>query len=419
MIKRFLLSLSVLFSLAAQAQQGTASPYSFFGIGDVKFKGAAENRLMGSVSVFGDSIHLNLQNPASYSTLKLTTFTVGGSFNSARLHSFQGNEKAQRTTFDYLAVGLPVTKNMGVSFGLLPFSSVGYKVRNEDASGEIRKYNGSGGVNKAFVGVGYKVTSKLNVGADLGYHFGEIETDAVLAQPSVMQFGTREKNNTDFTGLSVTLGAMYKTKVRQKYDFYGSLSYMPESALTLRNERTFSLIEYVETFDPGALPAVENLEAANNKRTLKLPSRFTAGIGFGQERKWLIGTEVTFQQSSNFGNRFADISTATFENGVRYSVGGYYIPNYTSFSSYFSKIVYRAGFRYENTGLVVNDQKIRDYAVTGGFGFPLGGTFSNLNLGAELGRKGTGLANLVEENYLNVILSLSLNDQWFIKRRYE
>ncbi|SCY51162.1 hypothetical protein [Flavobacterium caeni] len=416
MVKRFLLPLFILFSLAAQAQQGTASPYSFFGIGEVKFKGAVENRLMGSVAVFGDSIHLNLQNPASYSTLKLTTFTVAGSFNSGRYHSYQGNEKAQRTTFDYLAVGLPVTKNIGVSFGLVPFTAVGYKVRNEDTEGLIRKYNGSGGVNKAYVGFAYKINSKFNVGADLGYHFGEIETNGIIANPTFLQFGTKETNNTDLTGLSVTLGAMYKTRINKKYDLYASATYMPETSLTLRNQRIYGLIEYVEDYDPGI---VEQLDAANQKRTLKLPSKFSVGAGFGQERKWLIGTELTLQQSSNFGNRFADISNATFENGFRYSVGGYYIPNYASFSSYFSKIVYRAGFRYENTGLVVNNQKIKDYAVTGGFGFPLGGTFSNLNAGVELGRKGTGLANLVEENYLNVIISLSLNDQWFVKRRYD
>ena len=33
---------------------------------------------MGGVSVFSDSIHMNLQNPAHLASLKLTTFTVGG-----------------------------------------------------------------------------------------------------------------------------------------------------------------------------------------------------------------------------------------------------------------------------------------------------------------------------------------------------
>ena len=405
----------VLFSLSTFAQQGTASPYSFFGIGDVKFKGLAENRLMGGVAVFPDSIHINMQNPASYSGLKFTTFTVGASFNSANYTSFQGTEKAQRTTLDYLVIGLPVTKKIGVTFGLLPYSSVGYRVRNEDAQGVIRKYTGSGGVNKAFVGAAYTINSHFSVGFDMAYNFGEIETKGITSVPD-LQFGTREINNSEFNGLNFNLGAMYKTKINKKYNLYGSLSYTPESNLRLRNRRAFGLIDYVEDFDPGV---VQQLSAIDDERTLKMPSRFSFGAGFGQERKWLVGTEVTLQQSSDFGNRFSDIGSATFENSVRYSFGGYYIPNYASFSSYFSKVVYRAGFRYENTGLIVNSEKIRDYAVTGGFGFPVGGTFSNLNVGAEFGRKGTAKANLVEENYLNVIIGLSLNDQWFVKRRYD
>lgn len=415
MIKRFLVPLFVLFSLATYAQQGTASPYSFFGIGEVKFKGLAENRLMGSVAVLPDSIHLNLQNPASLASLKLTTFTVGASFNSADYTSYQGKEKAQRTTLDYLAVGLPVTKKLGVSFGLLPYTSVGYRVRTVDSDGVIRKYNGTGGLNKVFLGVGYKINSNFSVGADMGYNFGQIETKGIMYIPG-LQFGTKETNDTEFNGLSFNFGGMYKAKVNKKYDIYGSLAYSPESSLRLDSERSFALIDYVEDFDPGTVgtPVVLSQE-----RTLKMPSRLSFGAGFGQERKWLIGTEITMQQSGNFGNRFSDISTATFENGIRYSFGGYYIPNYASFSSYFNKIVYRAGFRYENTGMIVNNEKIRDYAVTGGFGFPLGGTFSNLNVGAEFGRRGTAKANLVEENYLNVIFSLSLNDQWFIRRKYD
>jgi hypothetical protein len=50
---------------------------------------------------------------------------------------------------------------------------------------------------------------------------------------------------------------------------------------------------------------------------------------------------------------------------------------------------------------------------------PLGGTFSNLNIGVEYGQKGTTKANLVRENYTNVVMSLSLNDKWFVKRKYD
>ena len=249
----------------------------------------------------------------------------------------------------------------------------------------------------------------------MSYSFGKIETTSIF-YTSGIQFGTEEFNNSDLAGLSFNLGAMYKTKVSKKYDFFGSLAYTPQSNLRLNNERIIASIEYTETFTPGM---VKQLDTQASTVTLKMPSKLSVGLGFGEERKWLIGTEVTMQQSSGFGNRFNDITNATFENAIKYSFGGYYIPNYSAFSNYFKKITYRAGFRYENTGMVISNEKIKDYAVTAGFGFPLGGLFSNLNAGAEFGRRGTAKANLVEENYTNVIISISLNDQWFVKRMYD
>ena len=80
MIKKIIVSICLLFSFAIFAQEGTSSPYSFYGIGDVKFKGTAENRAMGGLTIYSDSIHLNFQNPGSYSNLKLTTFSLGGTY---------------------------------------------------------------------------------------------------------------------------------------------------------------------------------------------------------------------------------------------------------------------------------------------------------------------------------------------------
>jgi hypothetical protein len=132
----------------------------------------------------------------------------------------------------------------------------------------------------------------------------------------------------------------------------------------------------------------------------------------------MLGTEITFQKSSNMGNRFNDINNVNFENSLRYSLGGFYIPNYNSFSKYYEKIIYRAGLRYENTGLIINKTAVKEYAVTAGLGLPLIGVFSNINIGVEYGQRGTTSANLVQENYTNITIGLSLNDKWFQKRRY-
>lgn len=417
MIKKIFLPVFVFFSLATFAQQATSSPYSFFGIGDVRFRGTVENRMMGSVAVFSDSIHMNLQNPASYSGLKLSTFTVGAGYNQTNLESYEGKDKAQRTTVDYMAIGLPLFKKATVALGLLPYSSVGYRVSTGDYVPNILRYNGEGGLNRVFVGYGYQINKNLSLGVDMFYNFGSIETTNVqyLAALDVLN-GAMEINRSEMSGLSFRLGAMYQKKLGKR-DLFASVSVAPQSNLRSNNTRTISSVAFV--LEGGTPNILDSFDPITTKNTVKLPTQVTVGLGYGQAKKWMLGTEVLFKQSSSFGNRFDDLTQASYENGFQYSVGGYYVPNYSAFSGYFKRVTYRAGFRYEKTGLVIRQESIKDYAMTGGFGFPLGGLFSNINLGVEYGRRGTAKANLVEENYTNVILSFSFNDKWFVRSKYD
>ncbi|RTY92428.1 outer membrane protein transport protein [Flavobacterium sp. GT3R68] len=422
MIKKFILPICFFFTLISFAQEGTSSPYSFYGIGDVKFKGTAENRAMGGLTIFPDSIHLNFQNPASYPTLKLTTFTIGGSYLTTKLKTDSQEQKARRTTMDYLALGLPLGK-FGAAFGLMPYSSVGYRIqRTEKVNAQLteyRKYNGTGGLNKAFLGLGYAITPNLSIGADVSYNFGKIETKTLLfaAQDSVsVQYGSREKNLSDISGVTFNTGLMYHTKINNKISLYGSLTYSPESNLKSKNQRDITTIQYVAS--NGGEFDVDNISVAVENTTIKLPAKFSFGAGIGDSKKWMIGTEITVQKSSNFGNRFNDIDDVKFENATKFSVGGRFTPNFNSYTNYLDKITYRAGVRYENTGMIKEEQSIKDTALTLGLGLPLPGAFSNINVGFEFGQRGTTKAGLVQENYANISIGLSLNDKWFVKKLY-
>jgi hypothetical protein len=414
MIKKFILSISLLFTVASIAQEGTASPYSFYGIGDVRFKGTVENRLMGGISMLSDSIHINLQNPASFAGLKLTTFTVAGTFKTYDFVTYNDKEKAQRTTLDYLAVAVPIGKKFGASFGLIPYSSVGYKVSNTSTNNlgiqQVKTNVASGGLNKVYVALGYKVTKDLSVGADFNFNFGTIESESYLL-PNV-ELGILQLNNSELNGLNLNLGAMYQKKITAKLDVYSSFVYSPESNLRVSNSVTTSSIS-----SSGA--SFQTEDERISERDIKLPSKISFGLGIGQTRKWLIGAEITSVESSKSSNLFPTYTLGTFENSMKYSLGGYFLPNYNSFTNYFNKVTYRGGFRYENTGLVISNESIKEQAFSLGFGFPLGGTFSNLNIGAELGKRGTAKANLVQENFFNVMISLSVNDLWFVKRKYD
>jgi len=416
MIKKVSLSLFLLFTLVTFSQQGTSSPYSFYGIGDVRSKGTIETRSMGGLSFVPDSIHINIQNPALLSSIKLTAFSVGGTFSAVKLKTTAQREKAQRTTFEYLSIALP-SKKFSIGFGLMPFSSVGYSIRNSNTIlNQDNRFEGSGGINRVYGTLSTKISSNFSAGVDLQYNFGTIETKKITTQSDI-QYGTREINTSNVGGFSYNIGLSYKKKINNKLDFFSGLTFAPQSNLTLKNERTITAVQAItnaeiEVGDPFNVPVANT--------NLKLPSKFSFGSGIGNLKKWFVGTELIFQNNSNFGNRFNDITSVSYQNATKISLGGFFVPKYNSFTGYWKRITYRGGFRYENTGLIVNNQSIKDAAMSLGFGLPIGtNTFSNINIGLEYGKRGATIAGLVEENYTNISIGLSFNDRWFIKRKYD
>ena len=110
MIKKIIVSFLLFSAIATFSQSTTSSPYSIFGIGEMKFKGTVENRSMGGLSILRDSIHLNLQNPASVASLQYTSFTVGATTGQTILSTSKTENLSKRTSVDYLALGLPLGK---------------------------------------------------------------------------------------------------------------------------------------------------------------------------------------------------------------------------------------------------------------------------------------------------------------------
>lgn len=403
------------------SQDNTASPYSYYGLGEPKFRGTQDVRSMGGIGIMSDSLQLNLLNPASYSRLLTTNFSIGGTSSFTTMKNSSESEKVQRTTLDYIAVGFPVGK-IGFSFGLMPYSAVGYRNENtfentndQTTRREIKR--GEGNVNKVFIGTSYNINKKLSFGFELGYHFGEITNNYIefITEPAV-PLGTIERNNSNIRGISFNTGLLYQTKLNSKLNLQTSLTFSPETKLKSDNT------SYLSTVSLGA----NNIEIVDNQNgqeinvadtEIRLPSKFGFGAGIGESKKWLIGSEIVYTQSSVLTNRFGNPENATFENATKIGIGGYYIPKYDSFSSYFSRIVYRAGFRYENTGLVIRNQSIKDYGMTFGLGLPLG--ISKIDLGFEFGKRGTTNNALIEENYFNLNIGLSFSDIWFKKRKID
>ena len=57
-----------------------------------------------------------------------------------------------------------------------------------------------------------------------------------------------------------------------------------------------------------------------------------------------------------------------YQNAYQISLGGFYIPDYSSITSYWKRIVFRMGFRHELTGVIVNNFGLKETGINFGFG---------------------------------------------------
>jgi hypothetical protein len=426
MFKKVLFVFTLLVSTFSVAQNSTASPYSLGGLGDVTFRGNAINRMMGGISVYADSIHANINNPASLGELKLTTFSVGLHYRNTRLISDQTNEDVASGSLDYIAVSIP-TKYFSFSFGVMPFSSVGYQLQSLDEDNEyniLNRYEGKGGVNKTFISVGAKVLKYLNLGGTINFNFGSISSDASRQEENI-DFGTFLTSNSQIRGIDLQLGAHLKLPINKTLALDAFGTYSPEHNLTSENEQTY-FTRSISTQNVGTFVEVDLASQDLDKVDLTIGSKYELGVGFGQDKKWLLGAQYTAINSGNFQNDFIQLNSVSYENGSRLSVGGYFIPNYSSITDYWKRIVFRAGFRQETSGIMINNTSLEETGISFGVSLPLGGYysaanvagFSSLNIGFEFGKRGVNTNGLIQENYWSLRVGASLNDLWFIKRKY-
>lgn len=421
MVKKFVIAILCFASHGVFAQNSTVSPYSFFGIGDLRSASTVENQMMGRLGMYTDSIHINLQNPAAYGKLRLSTYTAGISHKEIRLESFTEQQNSSVTNLEYLSLAFPVSNRFGVGIGIVPYSSVGYNILGESTNSNqamvTNEYAGVGGINKLYLSMGFTLVKDLALGATVNYNFGTLENSRVQSVEGI-QFGTLDERISRVNGYDFNYGATYTPSIKDKYTFFSSLVVNTQVNLVSENTQRIGSFSQSSNLEIEVLEV--NLAAQGLRNTeLKIPTITTIGLGFGEDKKWFMGAEYSLQALSSFSNEFLSVENMTYDDASSLAFGAFYVPDYASFTSFFKRVTYRAGVRLDKTGIRVNDREINNFGITFGLGLPLGGGFSNLNLGFELGRRGTTVANLIEESYLKVNLGLSFNDRWFRKRQID
>ena len=414
-------------ALAQSSSLNAYSPYTFYGIGDIHNEGNGALRAMGGAGVGSRNyLYINSLNPASYSSVRGNSFLSNFDMEGQNFYARTTNAHTAFNTFNIrdISMSFPLIKGMGAAVSVMPLSSVGYNVsyydQNSDVLGGIGQmfynYSGSGDVTQFKAGVGYELFKNFSVGADLVYLHGSIERD-FAAQP------------TTITG-SGSYYSLYGSELEHINSFYGrfGMQWTPISSekRVMTVGATYQFGGKMGTEVQRSVPVNSTLlpgEYAVNEiyeSNFAMPSIYAVGFYY-HTMKYSFGADYEF---ADWGSRnSADVTDQlSFRNTNTVRVGGQYTPNPGDVRNAFNRFTYRAGVRWSQYYMVLNNQPFDDVALTFGVGIPLRMTgLSNINLGLELGQRGTTKAGLSKENYLKFTIGFSLfgEDYWFVKAKYD
>ncbi len=415
---------SILATASAGAQNLTKSPYSILGIGEIHYYGTAQQSAMGQVGQgLRRSAYVNDYNPASYSGLKYTVLDGGMLFSNGKLEKGEASSEIDNFSFSYFSIAMPlsVKRNIGFGFGLSPYSATGYNVSTAvtypDYVGVTRMV-GTGGISRFHIGLGAQVFNKLSVGVNTNYLFGQIIRDQKLIVPT--QYNktnlaeTRRRNANDF---QFEVGLQYHdtfTRGRRKdqYQFVAGLTY------TFATNATANETYFMRSLGVGGTDlTVDTILFDKSKEgEIKLPMTVRFGLGLEKKDNWQIAADVNYTQWSAY--RSFGVTDSLHDN-IGLSIGGSFIPNINDYKNYLNRIEYRAGARYDNGYLTLNQTNISTYAISAGTGVPLGKSRSKLNLTFEYMVRGTKSNSLIREEYFRFIIGLNFTDKWFQRYKYD
>ena len=111
-------------------QSNSVSPYSRFALGDAVTSVFMQGLTTGHLSsALRDPFNLNLNNPAASNALRLTTLEMAGKLVVVDQRTQDlGPVEQTYASFNYFALGIPISKRYGISIGTLPFTAVGYQL---------------------------------------------------------------------------------------------------------------------------------------------------------------------------------------------------------------------------------------------------------------------------------------------------
>ena len=389
------------------ADNGSNSPYSRYGVGLLSDQSLGINRQMGGLG-YGLRSHsyINILNPASFAQADTLTMLFEAGFSMQNVNFKEGDRQinAKNASFDYIAVQFRIRKNLGMSAGFLPYSTVGYSFSNVSNNGtnevSTNIYSGAGGIYQPYIGLGWQPAKWLSVGVMGSYIYGDI----------THQVGIDFANSTDRSksyGVSlktykVDFGMQYATKLGSKNEIVLGATY------SLGHDMNADAQIVEATADSTSTKKIDG--------GFKLPHTYGFGFTYTYNERFKIGADYTLQQWST--SSFFGIDKGVDRSKI--SIGAEYAPGRLS-SNIFKMITYRAGAYYAQPYTELNDKKgCEEYGVSAGLSLPFlnnnnRNSHATLHLSGQFIHMEPKSAGMIAENYFRINLGITFNESWFMK----
>ncbi len=409
----FLVTIFSLLCFQLMAQEN--SPYSRYGLGGLQGQDLVNTQsLGGNVTAYQAFDRLNISNPASYASLRLTCFEVG--LNSKIFSVTDGNNTIKQGDMRpaYLILGVPITNHWGSTIGLMPYSRVAYSLIQRVSANAINldslTYQGIGSTYSFFWGNGFSYKN-LSVGINAGYLFGQLRyAQNSYFNSAAYTLNTHAEQQLAPAGFTWNAGLQYKYKLNDKYHLLFGLSGNSQESV-----RAHKSAFWYRFNDAGLIidTPVAHLDTIGR---INLPMQYNVGVMLVESNKF--GLALNYNNTA-WGNYSAFGNQDSLRNSWRLSIGAQYTPDVKAVKDYFKTCEYRFGLYYGTDYVFLHNTSTTITGFTAGIGLPLRRASSHVNIGINAGSRGTTQNQLLRENFLHLNVGFTLNDIWFIKRKFD
>ena len=408
------------------AQSGTNSPYSQYGLGLLNEQSSGFNRGMNGLGLgFREHNQVNYLNPASYSAIDSLTFIFDAGL-SGQLTNFSENGQrinAKNADFEYAVAGFRVFKHVGVSFGIVPFTNVGYNYSISDFLDGDRNttytntYNGSGGIHQVYVGAGWEFVKGLSVGANIAYLWGDIDRSVVNSY-SDGYINTLSKYYTaTVSNYKLDIGLQYSFNLNKKNALAVGLTY--GLGHKLNADPTCMVIS------TNSNTGVADTTSFTVNSGFELPTSYGAGLMWNHNNKLKVGADFTLQKWGGIkypvyrvinDEQSYELTDDYYSDRYKVTFGGEFCNNEMS-RSFFDRVRFRAGVSYATSYYKINGLDGPDeISASIGFGIPIINAYNNrsfLNVSGQWVH--SSAKGMLTENTFRINVGITFNERWFMK----